>query len=134
MKNTPFMQTLINKGKIRMTLQDKAASSVKETGTDGKIDTPLTQECSPDVPYRSREQRAADERQRLTGIRNQHEATSAVGHACSNLMEMKDALPPAADERIDYLTSDEVNAQEAQLLRVVELEEARLHRLLNDAQ
>jgi NAD-dependent SIR2 family protein deacetylase len=43
------MQSLINKGKIRMAMQDDAASSVNESGTCQKIDTPLTQAGSRDV-------------------------------------------------------------------------------------
>lgn len=103
---------------------------MNEYRTCAKKSAKQTQLCSSDVPYRSREQRAADERQRLTGIRNIHGATEAIGYACSNLMEMKDLLPPAADERIDYLTPDHVVELEKQVLLLVDREEKRLNSLL----
>lgn len=44
------MPTLINQGKIEMSVQDHVSSSMNESGTGEKIDTPLTQPRSPDVP------------------------------------------------------------------------------------
>jgi hypothetical protein len=44
------MPTLINQGKIEMSVQDHASSSMNESGTSEKIDTPLTQAGSRDVP------------------------------------------------------------------------------------
>ena len=43
------MPTLINQGKIEMSVQDHVSSSMNESGTCEKIDTRLTQRCSPDV-------------------------------------------------------------------------------------
>ena len=43
------MLTLINQGKIEMSVQDHVSSSMNDSGTGEKIDTPLTQRCSPDV-------------------------------------------------------------------------------------
>jgi hypothetical protein len=79
-KNTPIMQSLINKGKIRMTMQDHAASSVNTTRTDQKIDTPLTQTCSRDVLARTRRD--------LIVMRAKHGATSPIGCRCSNIVEL----------------------------------------------
>jgi hypothetical protein len=43
------MQTLINQGKIEMSVQDHVGSSMNGSGTGEKIDTPLTQRRSPNV-------------------------------------------------------------------------------------
>jgi hypothetical protein len=43
------MPTLINQGKIEMSVQDHVGSSMNESGTSEKIDTPLTQAGSPNV-------------------------------------------------------------------------------------
>jgi hypothetical protein len=43
------MPTLINQGKIEMSVQDHVSSSMNESGTCEKIDTPLTQAGSPNV-------------------------------------------------------------------------------------
>lgn len=63
-----------------MASQVHAASTVNDTGTDRKIDTPLTQPCSPDVLSRTRRD--------LIVMRDAHGADSAVGHRCSNLVEL----------------------------------------------
>jgi hypothetical protein len=43
------MPTLINQGKIEMSVQDHVGSSMNDSGTCEKIDTPLTQRRSLDV-------------------------------------------------------------------------------------
>jgi hypothetical protein len=43
------MPTLINQGKIEMSVQDHVGSSMNDSGTGEKIDTPLTQPGSPNV-------------------------------------------------------------------------------------
>jgi hypothetical protein len=43
------MPTLINQGKIEMSVQDHVGSSMNGSGTGEKIDTPLTQAGSPNV-------------------------------------------------------------------------------------
>jgi hypothetical protein len=43
------MPTLINQGKNEMSVQDHVSSSMNESGTGEKIDTPLTQAGSPNV-------------------------------------------------------------------------------------
>lgn len=63
-----------------MASQDRAASSVNGTGTNRKIDTPLTQPCSPDVLSRTRRD--------LIVMRDAHGADTAVGHRCSNVVEL----------------------------------------------
>lgn len=45
------MPTLINQGKIKMSVQDHVSSSMNDSGTDEKIDTPLTQWRSPTVRW-----------------------------------------------------------------------------------
>jgi hypothetical protein len=79
-KNTPFMQSLINKGKIVMTMQDDASSSVNGTRTDRKIDTPLTRSCSRTVLEQTRRD--------LIVMRAKHGATSPIGCRCSNIVEL----------------------------------------------
>jgi hypothetical protein len=74
------MQSLINKGKIRMTSQDHAASTVNVTGTSGKIDTPLTHPGSRDVLEQIRRD--------LIVMREAYGADSAIGHRCSNIVEL----------------------------------------------
>jgi hypothetical protein len=79
-KNTATMQTLINKGKIRMTLQDHAASTVNVAGTNEKIDTPLTQPGSRGVLEQTRRD--------LIVMREAYGADTPVGHRCSNIVEL----------------------------------------------
>ena len=43
------MPTLIKQGKIEMSVQDHVSSSMNDSGTGEKIDTPLTQPSSPNV-------------------------------------------------------------------------------------
>lgn len=64
------MPTLKNIGKIRMSLQDHASSTVNTIGTCQDIGTRLTQAGSLDV------------------LRRKHGATSPVGHRCSNILEL----------------------------------------------
>jgi hypothetical protein len=74
------MQSLENKEKIRMTVQDHAPSSVNATGTNAKIDTPLTQPGSPDVLDQTRRD--------LIALRVKHGAKSPIGYRCSNIVEL----------------------------------------------
>ncbi len=74
------MQSLENKEKIGVALQDHAASSVNVTGTNGKIDTPLTQPGSRTVL----QEIARD----LIVMRDAHGAKSPIGHRCSNIVEL----------------------------------------------
>lgn len=60
-----------------MSVQDHVSSSVNDSGTGEKIDTPLTQPGSRDVLRRE-----------LILMRNKHGATSAVGSRCSNIVEL----------------------------------------------
>lgn len=69
------MPTLINQGKIEMSVQDHVSSSMNESGTGEKIDTPLTQLRSPDVL------------RDLLVKRNRVGAESQVGRHLSNLIE-----------------------------------------------
>jgi hypothetical protein len=71
------MQSLINKEKIRMTVQDDEASGVNVAGTDAKIDTPLTHLRSPDVLKTSHRD--------LLKMRNKVGAETPLGHHLSNL-------------------------------------------------
>ncbi len=74
------MQTLINNGKMEIAMQYRAASSVNVSGTNGKIDTPLTQPGSGfDL---------GETRRQLIALRVKHGANSPIGHRCSNLAEM----------------------------------------------
>jgi hypothetical protein len=88
------MQSLENKEKIRMALQVHAASTVNDTGTDRKIDTPLAQSCSRDVLRRD-----------LIVMREAHGANSAVGHRCSNLVELIQ-MPEIPTFQIERQTAD----------------------------
>ena len=63
-----------------MTVQDRVASSVNASGTSGKIDTPLTQEDSRNVLEKTRRD--------LIVMREAYGADSAVGHRCSNIVEL----------------------------------------------
>lgn len=63
-----------------MTVQDHATSSVNVTGTDRKIDTPLTQAGSRGVLEQTRRD--------LIVMRNKHGATSPIGCRCSNIIEL----------------------------------------------
>jgi hypothetical protein len=71
------MQSLRNKENFGMTVQDDAASSVKETGTCQKIDTPLTQPGSLDVLKTSHRD--------LLKMRNRVGAETPLGWHLSNL-------------------------------------------------
>lgn len=62
-----------------MALQDDATSSVNDSGTCQKIDTPLTQDGSRDVPTG------------LVQLRRRHGYDTPIGHRCSNILEMLDA-------------------------------------------
>ena len=69
-----------------MASQDHADSTVNATGTDGKIDTPLTHPSSRDVLRRD-----------LIVMRGGLDADSAAGHHISNIVELfKLPNPPAA--------------------------------------
>ena len=63
-----------------MALQDHAASTVNVTGTNGKIDAPLTHSGSRAVLEQTRRD--------LIVMREAHGADSAVGHRCSNIVEL----------------------------------------------
>jgi len=52
---------------------------VNDSRTCGKIDTPLTQVCSADVPAG------------LIQMRRTHGYDTPIGHRCSNILEMLDA-------------------------------------------
>lgn len=58
-----------------MASPDQATSSMNESGTGQKIDTPLTQAGSRDV--------LAQTRSDLTAFRKAHGSDSAIGHTCS---------------------------------------------------
>jgi|GEM_PF-5881889 len=63
-----------------MTLQDDASSTVNATGTNGKIDAPLTQSGSGYVLDQTR--------RNLIALRVKHGAETPIGHRCSNLIEL----------------------------------------------
>lgn len=69
------MPTLINQGKIEMSVQDHVGSSMNESGTSEKIDTPLTQVGSPNVL------------RDLTVRRNKVGAESTEGRLISTLIQ-----------------------------------------------
>jgi len=69
------MPTLINQGKIEMSVQDHASSSMNESGTGEKIDTPLTQAGSLNVL------------RDLTVRRNKVGAESTEGRLISTLIQ-----------------------------------------------
>jgi hypothetical protein len=91
------MQSLENKEKIRMASQDRATSTVNATGTDGKIDTPLTQPRSRGVL----EQTCRD----LIVMRDDLGATTAPGYRCSNTVELLET-PPHPAHMIKYFTEE----------------------------
>jgi hypothetical protein len=83
------MPTLINQGKNEMSVQDHVSSSMNDSGTGEKIDTPLTQPGSRDVLDQTRRD--------LIVMREVHGAESAVGHHLSNIVELiQMSNPPAA--------------------------------------
>lgn len=63
-----------------MTSQDHAASTVNDTGTDRKIDTPLTHLGSRTVLEKTRRD--------LIALRVKHGAASPIGARCSNIVEL----------------------------------------------
>lgn len=63
-----------------MASQDHAASTVNATGTDRKIDTPLTQAGSRTVLEQTRRD--------LIVMREAYGANTPVGHRCSNIVEL----------------------------------------------
>ena len=63
-----------------MALPDHAVSTVNITRTDGKIDTPLTHLGSRTVLEQTRRD--------LIVMREAHGADSAIGHRCSNIVEL----------------------------------------------
>ena len=71
------MPTLINQGKIEISVQDHVSSSMNDSGTGEKIDAPLTHSGSRDVLRRE-----------LILMRNKHGATSPIGARCSNIVEL----------------------------------------------
>jgi hypothetical protein len=81
------MQTLKDKEKIGSTVQDQAAPCVNVSGTDGAIDTPLTQRCSA-VVHDKMGFELEDTRRQLIALRSKLGAFTPAGHRCSNLVEM----------------------------------------------
>lgn len=63
-----------------MSVQDHVSSSMNESGTDQKIDTPLTQADSRNVLEKTRRD--------LIVMREAFGADSAIGHRCSNIVEL----------------------------------------------
>ena len=120
------MPTLINQGKIEMSVQDHVSSSMNDSGTSEEIDTSLTQESSRDVLARSFRD--------LTALRNIHGSQSEIGLLCSKLMEQLDNLPPGPEDRIEYLTPDWVKDQRAHLLKSIEFSKRDLQRAMRDVQ
>lgn len=109
-------------------------TAVNDSGTDMDSDAPLTQECSTDVPYISREQRLEIANSHFTRLRNIHDASSTIGRLCSKIMEQLDNLPPGPEDRIEYLTPDWVKDQRANLLKGIEFSERDLQRAMRDVQ
>jgi hypothetical protein len=93
-KNTDIAQPLINKRKIRMSLQDHAGTGANVIGTCQEIDAPLTRPGSRDVLRRE-----------LILMRNKHGATSPIGCRCSNIVELLQ-MPEVPRFQIERQMSD----------------------------
>jgi hypothetical protein len=74
------MQSLENKEKIRMASQVHAEPSANDVGTVSNIDVGLTQPGSRTVLEQTRRD--------LIVMREAHGADSAIGHRCSNIVEL----------------------------------------------
>ena len=79
------------------------------SGTNGAIDTPVTQACSPAVHD--------DIRRRLIALRNKHGADSPAGHRCSNIIEQLQNMRDAEGDQRGHL----VRALERQMQELANL-------------
>jgi hypothetical protein len=103
------MQTLKDKEKIGSTVQDQAAPCVNVSGTDGTIDTPLTQPRSGFDLENTRRQ--------LIALRSKLGADTPAGHRCSNLVEQLDAMRTAEGDQRAHLAKS-IGQQTADLARL----------------
>ena len=82
----------LNKGFNESGLDDFGQSRMNRAGTGDKIDTPLTQPRSQDVPMTNDFDRKAIAKS-LRTMRAKHGADSDIGHRCSNLIEQLKHYP-----------------------------------------
>ncbi len=55
-------------------------------------------------------------RRKLVALRNAHGADTPIGHRCSNLIEMIQNMPPAEEDRIEYLEQPIIKSQRENLI------------------
>ena len=98
-----------------MDTQDRAGSSENGTGTDRKIGTLLTQSGSRSVPMTTLE----DTRRDLIGIREQHGADTAIGHCCSNLVELVQNFAKESDPLVKEGIASRIIRKNARLAKLL---------------